>query len=109
LIINVYLQQRKPIANPIKERSQKPIIWFLDILDIVIAVIGNYLIVKPMFVQWQQDRLSTKLQENSKKAMELSPSRLINGSFLEDLEYFEENDAIYTSNSTDDVTEQTLT
>jgi sortase A len=56
--------REKPIVNPIKERQpKKPIIWVLDIAVIVIAVIGIYLIVKPMYVHWQQDRLSKQLQE----------------------------------------------
>ncbi len=86
--------REKPIVNPIKERRpKKPIVWFLDILVIVIAVIGIYLIVKPMYVHWQQDRLSTKLQENFEEGDGTitfqADQWVVPG---EDLEYFEEND-----------------
>ena len=100
--------REKPIANPIKERQpKKPIIWFLDILVIVIAVIGIYLIVKPMYVHWQQDRLSTKLQENFEEGDGTITFKadqwVVPG---EDLEYFEENDGYdIPPTSTDEVTE----
>lgn len=100
--------REKPIANPIKERQpKKPIIWFLDILVIVIAVIGIYLIVKPMYVHWQQDRLSTKLQENFEEGDGTITFKadqwVVPG---EDLEYFEENDGYdIPPASTDEVTE----
>lgn len=100
--------REKPIANPIKERQpKKPIVWFLDILVIVIAVIGIYLIVKPMYVHWQQDRLSTKLQENFEEGDGTITFKadqwVVPG---EDLEYFEENDGYdIPPASTDEVIE----
>ncbi|NLW12476.1 MAG: class D sortase [Clostridiaceae bacterium] len=86
--------REKPIENPIKERKpKKPIIWFLDILVIIIAVVGIYLIVKPMYVHWQQDRLSSKLQENFDDGDGTitfqADQWVVPG---EDLEYFEDND-----------------
>lgn len=86
--------REKPIKNPIKERKpKKPIIWFLDILVIIIAVVGIYLIVKPMYVHWQQDRLSARLQENFDEGEGTitfqADQWVVPG---EDLEYFEDND-----------------
>lgn len=86
--------REKPIKNTIKERQpKKPIVWFLDILVIIIAVIGIYLIVKPLYVHWQQDRLSTRLQENFDEGDGTitfeADQWVVPG---EDLEYFEDND-----------------
>lgn len=99
--------REKPLVNPIKERQpKKPIIWFLDILVIIIAAIGIYLIVKPMYVHWQQDRLSTKLQENFEQGDGTITFKADQWEVPgEDLEYFEDNDGYDIQPSGSDIVE----
>lgn len=71
-------------------KKRKPIIIVLDILIVLIAAIGIYLIISPMITHWQQDRLTKNLDaafEQGDGIIEIDPDAwAVEG---EDVEYVE--------------------
>lgn len=87
----------KPIINTIRERQpRKPIQVALDALIIVIAVIGLYLVIQPLYLHWQQDKASQKLEEefdDGDGSIVIRPDEYIVPG--EDVEYLTENEDEY--------------
>lgn len=97
----------KVIEN--KPRKKKPVLWVLDGLILIMAVIGIGLIVQPMIVHWQQDRASQHLIENFEEGdgtIVFDPDELVVEG--EDVEYFNEMEETEAppSNPVNNITEE---
>jgi sortase A len=89
--------REKPIINTIKQRQpRKPIQIALDALIIIIAVIGLFLIIQPLYLHWQQDKASQKLEQefdNGDGTIIIRPDEYVVPG--EDIEYLTENEDEY--------------
>lgn len=89
--------REKPIENSIKKRQpKKPIFIALDVLIIIIAVVGLYLVFKPMYDHWKQDQASEKLQnafETGDGTIVIRPDEYVVPG--EDIEYLTDQEGDY--------------
>ncbi|MEA4888090.1 MAG: class D sortase [Clostridiaceae bacterium] len=82
------------------KKKRTPLLIILDILIIAMAAVGLYLIIKPMVIHWQQDRMTQNLlqnYENGDGTIYLDPSALIVDG--EDVDYFSDNEPTVTTDT----------
>ncbi len=75
------------------KKKRTPLLIILDVLIIAMAAVGLYLIIKPMVIHWQQDRLTQDLMqnyENGDGTILLDPTALVVDG--EDVDYFSDNE-----------------
>lgn len=83
-----------PNEKPIKIHKKKsPAVFALDLLIIAMAVTGLYLVLKPIVLHWQQDRLTQQLlnaYEDGDSIIEIDPEAYkVEGEEIEYIEAYE--------------------
>lgn len=101
-----------PNIKPIKIRKKKsPAVLALDLLIIAMAVTGLYLVLKPIVLHWQQDRLTQQLlnaYEDGDSTIEIDPNAYkVEGEEIEYIEAYETYPTEPTATTTVPVTSET--